>query len=142
MKEKIFLGTGAKGEGRLYLEKHSWDCDWYWGFGYIGNNHLHMHIESLIKHPAQYDSLWTNVGSHFKSTWLTQGQWWILRDLFISAYALKTAAGVYRYGGYQTEAANTFRVINSERAADINRDLEVLLERIWILLTEWKQAAE
>ena len=140
--DKIFLGTGAKGEGRLYLEKHQWDCGWYWGFGYIGNAGVHTHIEFLIKRREKYDRYWVDVSHQFKSTWITQDQWWILRDLFISAYAFKRAAEVYRYGGHQTEAANTFRILNSERAADINRDLEVLLERIWILLTEWKQAAE
>lgn len=136
---KIYLGNGANGEGQLYLEEHKFDCGWYWAFGYIGNRSLHMHISALIEHPEKYDPAWTNVSRQFKSTWLTQGQWWILRDLFISAYALKKAVEVYLHGGHQTEAASAFRVLNSERAAEINGDLKTLLDCIWTLLTEWAE---
>ena len=55
MSEKIFLGTVRDGiEGmiisgeKLYIEKHSFDCGWYWGFGYIGNKNIHTHFSELL----------------------------------------------------------------------------------------------
>jgi len=135
MTDKIFLGTIREMNARVWIEKHKFDRGWYWAFGYIGNCNLHMHIESLIDHPEKYDPYWTSVGRQFSQTWLTQDQWWILRDLFISAYALKKAAAVYRHGGHQSSKAKPYRVDNEEMEKRINADLETLLNRLWDFLT-------
>ena len=125
MKDKLYLGNTTE-YGRLYLSKHSWDCGWYWGFGYIGNSRLHMHIDSLIN--GEYD-----VNKIFDgSTGITQDQWWIIRDLFRQAYALKAAAEVYQYGGHQTTRPGmTDCIKNLEMAARINKDLEIVLNKVW-----------
>jgi len=136
MVEKIFLGTTRGMNEGVWIEKHKFDCGWYWAFGYIGNRNLHMHIESLINHPEKHDpDGWTDVGRQFSRTWLTQDQWWILRDLFISAYALKKAAAVYRRGGHQSGKAKPYRVDSEEMEKRINADLETLLDRLWGFLT-------
>ena len=45
--EKIALG---KVDGNtIYLSSPSWDCGWYWGFGYLGNKDCHYHIDGLTK---------------------------------------------------------------------------------------------
>jgi hypothetical protein len=43
-----FAGTFADGE-KVYLSQHSWDCDWYWGFGYVGNAKCNFHFDGLLK---------------------------------------------------------------------------------------------
>ena len=132
--DKIYLGNTTE-YGRLYLSKHSWDCGWYWGFGYIGNSRLHMHIDSLIN--GEYD-----VNKIFDgSTGITQDQWWIIRDLFRQAYALKAAAEVYQYGGHQTTRPGiTDCIKNLEMAALINKDLKTVLDKVWdFLLHEVKR---
>ena len=60
-----------------------------------------------------------------------------MRDLFTQAYALKEAAEAYQYGGHNTDKAAPYRVINKDRAAQINEDLETVLDNIWELVTEW-----
>ena len=130
MVDKIRLGRLADGQV-CYLTKHEWQCDWYWAFGYLGNSNTHFHIDSLIDHPAGYNKEWTNVSYHFKETFLTQNDWWILRDLFITAYAFKKAAECYRYGGHQTEKAEPLRAISPAMEKMINKDLEMILTRIW-----------
>ena len=134
MEDKIYLGNTAE-HGRLYLSKHSWDCGWYWGFGYIGNSRLHMHIESLINSEHDVKKIFD------KSTKITQNQWWIIRDLFKQAYALKEAAEVYRHGGHQTSKPGiTDCIKNLEMAARINKDLETVLNKVWdFLLHEVKR---
>ena len=125
-KEKINLGM-VDGES-CFLSKHSWDCDWYWGFGYVGNRNRHYHIESLIGKE-------TDVNIVFSDPFLTQKAWWIARDLFIQAYALKNAAEVYRYAGNQiTEIGITDVLKCQEKADQINTDLAILLDKTWDFL--------
>lgn len=138
--EKIYLGKTREYGESVWLEKHKFDCGWYWAFGYIGNRNLHMHISSLIKHPSNYEPDWTNVSHQFKSTWLTQKQWWILRDLFLTCYTLKEAAAVYRHGSYNTSDALPLTPINRDMENKINADLESTLNNVWIFLSDAKKA--
>ena len=134
MKDKVYLGNTTE-YGKLYLSKHSWDCGWYWGFGYIGNSRLHMHIDSLIGTESNVDKIFD------KGTPITQSQWWIIRDLFKQAYALQKAAEVYQYGGHQTTKPGiTDGIKNLEMAALINKDLKIVLNKVWdFLLNEVKK---
>jgi len=132
---KIYLGKVSNdysdsmvaGE-TLYLDKHKWDCEWYWGMGYIGNTNLHTHFDSSFLGQSIFE-----VSKIFTTTKLTQDDWWILRDLFIQAYALKSAAAVYRYGGHQTEKA--MHIIDVDMAATLNSDLKKILDEIWKVVT-------
>lgn len=109
----------------VYLEKHKWDCGWYWGFGYIRSESCNFHIDSLITRE-------TDINKIFESTKVSQEDWWILRDLFIQAYAIKKCTEVYRHGGNQTEKAKPFRVVrDDELIKRLNSDLEILLNNIW-----------
>ena len=134
--EKLYLGFTRKdfepcSNERLYIEKHSWDCGWYWGFGYIGNSRSHMHFETLI------DNTKYEPKEIFQNTEITIRDWWILRDLFVQAYALKKTAEVYRYGGHQTTCQYDTAVIqNHDKADAINADLKIVLDKIWEVLTE------
>ena len=128
-KMKSNVGTYADGQN-LYLEKHKWVCDWYWGFGYIGNKNCHFHFDSLlynvngIQHPLASDL--------FEKTNITDNQWWVIRDLFVQAYALKAAAEVYRYGGHQaTKPGVTDTIRSPDKAASLNQDLSNTLDILW-----------
>jgi hypothetical protein len=140
MSEKIYLGVNRNGDS-ISLYKHKFDCGWYWGFGYVGNRNLHYHLESMIRHPQEYCERWTDVTYQFQQTWITQSQWWILRDLFIQAYAIKKCAETYKLGGYQTSDAGPYRVISEEMATRLNADLGQLLDTIWDLLKNWRKEA-
>ena len=68
----------------------------------------------------------------FESTNITDEEWWVIRDLFVQAYALRKAAEVYRYGGHQTTVHGVTDIIkNEERAAQINADLAKVLDTVW-----------
>lgn len=136
-KEKIFLGTLRKDAGtfadgeRIYINKHSWDCNWYWGFGYLDNARTHFHFDSLLKGSPKLAS------DLFISPRYTDKNWWIIRDLFIQAYALKKAAEVYRHGGHQTTKQGLTDIIMSQDKADsINKDLEKVLDTLWNFLEQ------
>ena len=44
--EKVLLGSNPI-EGKIYLTKPEWQCDWYWCFGWIGNKNLLTHLDRL-----------------------------------------------------------------------------------------------
>jgi len=85
-----------------------------------------MHIDSLIGKECSVNNIFD------KGTKITQDQWWIIRDLYTQAYALKGAAEVYQYGGHQiTKEGITDCIKNLEMATKINADLEIVLNKVW-----------
>lgn len=134
-RKRVFLGKlSDKFNGysdNLYLYKHEWSCGWYWSKGIVGNSKLNAHFDSLfLSSDKAFD-----VSDVFSETNLTSKEWWILRDLFVQAYALSKAAEVYRYGGHQTtERGITDMIKNDQRAAEINADLSKILDCIWKLV--------
>jgi hypothetical protein len=122
---KIYIGK-HKEHGALYLEKHNWDCGWYWGFGYIGNKNLHTHFDGVFLKDTKLAKE-VMPDSKFSDT-----EWWIIRDLFIQAYALKNVAAVYRHGGHQTTLTGITDIIKDETMEQrVNKDLEIVLNKIW-----------
>jgi len=138
MEEKILLGKIRKNVGVKYVEgeliflsKHQWNCGWYWGFGYIGNKKTHTHFDSVF-----LESGVLVASEIFENTKIKDSQWWILRDLFIQAYALKKCAEIYRLGGHQTSKKGITDIIKNDlKAKVLNEDLEIILDKIWSILT-------
>ena len=129
--EKIYIGQ--INNENIYITKHSWDCGWYWGFGYLGNRNLHFHIESLIcerDHDGKQPS--TEIKDIFTFPEFTQKQWWIIRDLFIQAYSLKKSAEVFLYGGHQTTKKGITDIIRNEELNKLlNENLKIVLDKVW-----------
>lgn len=134
MTERILLGRRIDDGELMYLSKHTWDCDWYWGLGYLGNRDCHYHFESLlynvmingknVQHPL--------ASELFMTTNVTDSEWWIVRDLFAQAYALRKAAEVYRYGGHQSSRVGVTDIIkNEEMENKVNADLKAVLDVLW-----------
>ena len=125
------LPTSADGEV-VYLEKHHWDCGWYWAFGHIGNRNCLFHFASLLYIKDDKGVVKYEASALFSDTPITDKEWWVIRDLFVQAYALKKAAEVYRYGGHQTTLQGVTDLIRSEDlAARLNKDLETVLDTLW-----------
>lgn len=90
---------GADSEGTLYwLEEPVWDCNWYWGFGYIetytnnrnpGNSsdiESHEHFDGLKNIGNQRTNLHTGFLKKFTETPLTDSEIWQLCELMESYY--------------------------------------------------------
>ena len=136
---KIFLGTMAtnfnslsKGD-RIYIDKHSFDCGWYWGFGYIGNAHMHTHFDSVFLKGANDIKMPSEL---FVVPKYTDKEWWLILDLFKQAYTLKQCAEVYQYGGHYITNEHTQLIKNDELADKINSDLEKVLNKVWDILSK------
>jgi hypothetical protein len=128
---KSDAGTYADGQN-IYLTKHEWDCNWYWVFGYIGNANNHFHFDSLLYIKDDKGSIKYCASDLFSKTNITDKEWWIIRDLFVQAYALQKAAEVYVCGGNQSTNKGIIDLIKSpDMAKYINADLEKVLDKLW-----------
>jgi hypothetical protein len=129
----LYLGTTREDfkqlpSERIYLSKHTWDCGWYWGFGYIGNKNLHTHFDiTFLVGGTTYD-----LPKVFSDTKLTQNNWWTILEMFSSAYKLREAADLYNRGGsHITTNLCKDKLQDKELSDRINKDLELLLDRVW-----------
>ena len=137
--EKIFLGKIKKdfedstiANENLYLDKHSWDCGWYWGFGYIGNRNLHCHFDGHLLYKWDVDKI-------FDKPQYSQGTWYNIQDLFKQAYALKNAAAVYHSGGHITSDLSISALVrDKEMETRLNSDLQKVLDMLWDILSTSK----
>jgi hypothetical protein len=130
---RIYLGEN-EGE-KIYLSAPSWDCGWYWGFGYIGNKNCHYHVDGLTK--KENANLFDAFKKHFgKSLIVRDSQLWTLCELFQTFYILKESAEVLGRGGaHMTTNPCKDLIINKEETERINNVvLPQIFEEIYKIL--------
>jgi len=113
---KLFIGMN--GNERIFLSPPSWDCGWYWGFGYLGNMNCHYHVDGLSKNKNLYDAFKEHFG---KSLMIRDSQLWTVCELFKTFYILKETAEVLGRGGahYTTNPCKDI-IINKDETDRIN----------------------
>jgi hypothetical protein len=110
-KDIYLLGADSDGV-KYWLEAPSWDCEWYWGFGYVEtytNNanpgrsrdiQSHEHFDGLVgfkKDNGDYIHH-LNESPRFSETVLTSSESWELADLMKRFYTLRESAGIFHRG--------------------------------------------
>lgn len=121
-KNKYFLGVSREDKERVYMPKPSWDCDWYWGFGYLDSAYTHTHFDSCIldKSKCSFDAF----KDYFETTPLTDDDIWILCDYMKSFYTLKKTAELFKHGNsWQTERATIDKLKDLDLYNKINHEL-------------------
>ena len=117
--EKVFFGIRKSDNERIYLTMPSWDCGWYWGFGYLGNKNEHYHLSGYAngRNINMYDALLADydLNENIKTNL------WCFCELFKTAYALKETAEILGLGG-SNYTANPCKdiIINKEEIKRIN----------------------
>lgn len=142
-KKNYLLGKGQDGKN-IYLVAPSWDCDWYWGFGYLEtytkrfgqtDTDMHTHFDSLKQYGNQnfYDAF----KEYFKETPLNDNEIWTLCDYMKTFYTLKETAEFFRHGySWYTEKAKIDDLQRTDLENEINQKmLPQLFEKIDKLLT-------
>lgn len=116
---------------RQYLSKHDWACDWYWSFGWVGNNKEHSHFKDIFLSNAK------SLSETLQSPRFSDEDFWVLRDFYEQAYALRAAAEVYQYAGNQSSESNIVGFLkNAETAAMLNAQLKTILDTAWDFATD------
>lgn len=104
-KDIYFLGKDSEGTN-YWLEAASWDCGWYWGFGYVetytNNNNpsksrdikSHSHFDSMLG--KNWRDEFSTVITH---TPLSDHEVWKLRELMKSFYVAREYSDFLHIGG-------------------------------------------
>ena len=107
--KKTFLGQNNW--ENIYLSAPSWDFEWYWGFGYLGNKNCHYHVDGLKKHEIynfekkcfeyEFTNLYDGFKKHFGETFIIKrdSDIWVLAELFQTFYSLRETAEILGRGG-------------------------------------------
>lgn len=90
---KVLLGSNPI-EGKIYLIKPKWECDWYWCFGWIGNNNLLINLDKLGN-----SNIYDNIKEFITDVKLSDTNLWKFCELAESIYTLKKSAELFHRGG-------------------------------------------
>jgi len=117
-KDVFLIGRGKDG-CHYWLEAPSWDCGWYWGFGYIEtytldmcpsrsrdiSSHSHFDVMFLRGPKNGYDMF----KDFFEETVLDDKEIWTLIELMQTFYTLREMAELCHRGGshYTTNPIQT-----------------------------------
>lgn len=147
--KKVFLGKHDNKS--IYLTAPSWDCGWYWGFGYLGNKNCHYHVDGLKKIETydfsksvwQYEfvNLYDGFKKHFGDSFVVKDDKdvWTLAELFATFYPLRETAEVLGSGGshYTSNPAKDI-IINKDEVERINNVvLPQIFEEIYKILAKY-----
>lgn len=100
-KEVYLLGSDSDGV-TYWLEAPSWDCGWYWGFGYIetytDNNRPSCSVDKEShQHAIDFYPEWCN--KILKEKTFSDDEQWVLCELFENFYTLKNLAETQKHEG-------------------------------------------
>lgn len=149
-KSLYLLGRDVCGYS-IYLEYPSWDCGWYWGFGYIERytnktrpetardivSHTHWNREIVGDKVIEGRYIYhINDNPSIVETVLTDRESWLLSELMRQFYILRDmsnlvyrgSAGVSSLQSSPTKSTGIYHVINT-------RMLPAIFEHIHNLLT-------
>ena len=122
---RVLLGK-VHGEA-IYLSAPSWDCGWYWGFGYLGNKYCHYHVDGLKEAGNLHDQLLSHFGDSF--TLKRDADIWLFVELMRTFYTLREAAAVLGRGGSHYTANLCAETIKNQD--EVKRINEVVLPTIF-----------
>lgn len=134
-KDVYFLGADADGVW-YWLEAPSWDCNWYWGLGYVEtytNNYLpglsrdinsHQHFDSMVQGVCPED-----FKRVFPETPFSDSELWKLQELMRAMYLARKYSDMLHMGGAHI-TTNPCRdaIQNSDEYERINK---VLIPKMW-----------
>lgn len=95
---------GTLDNATVWLRVPSFDCDWYWGFGHLGNRNCYFRLNCLHSvtptlrgtHRNMHDSLLDVFGD---SLTIRQENLWEFCEVAETIYGLKHSAEIFGYGG-------------------------------------------
>lgn len=102
----VYLGKSSEYEGAVHLRCPSWDCGWYWGFGYIQRWNsisrdidFHSHLDSVLFHTDKNCLAALNTVFDKGFVLKTDKKKFQFLDLVKTIYHFREMAEVYRHGG-------------------------------------------
>lgn len=101
--KRFYLGNNRSvAGGMVFMSLPSFDCNWYWSFGYLGNRDCHYHLEGIEKDKNLH--MFDKVKAHFGSslTITDDKDLWLFCEISLTIYTLKKTAELFYMGGSHT----------------------------------------
>ena len=144
-KDIYLIGEMESGE-LVWLESPTWDCGWYWGFGYMETypNNLHPERSRDISSHQRFEGFvgfknekgdyvhHINESPMMKSTVLSDKESWELSDPMKQFYTLREMAGIFHSGSAHLATCGIDNK-NPRGEKEIN---EVILPKIFTRIIE------
>jgi len=134
-KKMLLLGIRNNGQ-KIYLEQGSFDCSWYYGFGYLevlNRNHTdikeHYHLNSYNKETNLYDGIKAN----FKALVLNDSELWEFCDLMKMFYILKDSNELYK-NGKANYTSHDLNIKSKTMVKKILKDTQKTIKKVHLLL--------
>lgn len=140
-KKYYLLGTRKEDNKKVWLEQASFDCDWYWGIGYI---EVFNHNYTDIDEHTHFDTLFLNsydtFKDYFKEITIENNEIWQLLEFMTTIYQLRNFSDTIYLKGSHITNNNTEELLFNE---DIykkmydninNEDIPKLLEQVYKML--------
>lgn len=142
-KKYYLLGVRKEDNEKVWLEEGHFDCDWYWGVGYVevfNHNYTdiseHTHFDSLFLTTDLYDGF----KDYFKEVTLTDNEIWQLLELMETIYQLRnTSDTIYQKGSYITSNNTEKDIFDDDVYKNMydkinDEDIPKLLEEVYKML--------
>lgn len=99
--KKYYLGKRKEDGKKVYLISPSWDCGWYWGFGYVetftkNDIYDHQHFDTLFLKENIFDSFI----NYFDEINIKRDDVWLLLSYMKEFYIMQQYAELLKHGGY------------------------------------------
>jgi hypothetical protein len=130
--ERRYLGKRKEDGKRLYLAAPTWDCGWYWSFGYLKATGEHYHLRNC--NINWKDGLERDYNLNVK---LRGDNLWKFYELAKTAYGLRDAAIILGQGGSFLSAITEnplLEVITNK--TEVDRINQIVLPQIFDAINE------
>lgn len=132
------IGKTENGD-KVYIQKASYDCDWYFGFGYINvfepnkqEPTVHTHWDHYFTGSSHVQP--ENIKEKLSEVKIDEDSLWRLCDLMKTFYTLKEASGVYERGNSHLTGDTHGMLTDEEMKKNIDLDTVKVIREVQELL--------
>ena len=132
--ERRYLGKRKEDGKMVYIAAPTWDCNWYWSFGYLEATGEHYHLEYLGYYKGNInwkDALERDYTLNVK---LRGDNLWKFYELAKTAYKLKEVAEILGRGGSHITKNPLADVIKNN--TEVDRINQIVLPQIFDAINE------
>ena len=140
LKNKNYLLGINQDNEKVWLQEATFDCDWYWGIGYIeiyNSSFTDINTHSHFNYLFLNDNIHKGYIHYFKDSTLNDNEIWLLLEYMKTLYTIRTYADTLTRGGSHITSNPLNDIIkNNDELERINKVLiPTILQNVHNLLT-------
>lgn len=126
--KKVYL-LGVLDNEKIWLEEPKFDCEWYWGLGYVETYTPRGDDISSHRH---FDTLFTLDSFMDLESPFSQNEKYQIYELMKQLYTLRHYADMMHLGGaHITSRVNALKSFEDSNKAEYNRINQILIPKVW-----------